>query len=104
MKYYVECNQSKYLLQYGFALSAKSSEYVNKSLTDVLKSVRNYSKAQRRGEYDYQNSWDCGRQDAFGDKVDKLFKEYGALRIAYKLQRNDATLAHWYFQKMIGES
>ncbi len=60
-------------------------EVLKGELCAKIKAVRNYLWAARNGAFDNQNSWDCGRQDAFGDKVEHMFSEFYALKIAYEL-------------------
>lgn len=59
---------------------------------DTTKSIRiyrNYIAAFRGGAYDYQDAWDCGRQDAFGDKVDQMIFEMRSNILALAIYKGD---------------
>lgn len=57
--------------------------------TKSIKTYRNYIKYFKGGYYDYQNSWDCGRQDAFGDQVDKMIFEMRSNILALAIYNGD---------------
>lgn len=92
------------ILELAFYYRQKlSHDDLKNQLTEKIKTVRNYIKASKGGAYDYLDHADCGRQDAFGDKVDQLFREFTALKIAYKMQRGDATLFKYYSDLMVND-
>lgn len=92
----------QYLRILSLAFEYKKKRTLKDDLCAKIKTVRNYLVAARNGYYDNQNSWDCGRQDAFGDKVDQMFTEFEALKIAWDLE-NGNTKRFNRIAKLIGE-
>jgi hypothetical protein len=58
--------------------------------------------AVKGGAFDYLNSYPCGYQDAHGDKVDRMFDRFEALKVAYDLQKGN-TKRFNRIAKLIGE-
>lgn len=102
MKLYIERRQHFVTLTKAFNYSAKPRQWVLDELSKALKKVRYYRSYHRNGCFEEQRSWDCGRQDAFGDQVDQAYCDFAALKIAYKLQLNEATTASKLFNAMVG--
>lgn len=102
-KIFIENRDMLRLLSRAFTLSRMSDKGIKDELSLKLKQVRSYTKDYRNNIPD-QSGWDCGRQDAFGDKIDQLYFEYNALKLAYKISKSDATLLNHYFKIMIGDN
>ena len=60
-------------------------------LTKQIKSCRGYLAARRNNGLPNMNSWDCGRQDAYYDMVEDMFRELEILSGAYQLSNGKAT-------------
>lgn len=103
MRLYIEKRQHLATMSKALNYAAKPRSWVNHELCKALRTVKDINKYHRSGASEEQNSWDCGRQDSFGDMVDQYFNDYKALSIAYKLQRNDATKLNQLHKQMIGE-
>lgn len=105
MKYYIESNYALKVLESAFRFKYVhyNHDMIKDALTLKLRDKREYLKAYRNGKYNYLQYVDCGRQDAFGDKVDQLFRDYEALKIAYKLSKGDASLLKKYTDIITGE-
>ena len=67
-----------------------------------IRVVRSYLYGARKG-YPEMDHWDCGRQDAYFDKVDNLFTEFEILKGAYELSKGSATRLKRNFLRAIGE-
>lgn len=101
-KVYIERQHHASILAAAFKESQRSHESIVADLSECLKRVRNYI-INAKNDYPNQNSWPCGMQDAFADKVDHLFRRFEILKCAYKLSKGDATKAKYHFDLMIGE-
>ncbi len=83
---YIENRTSLAILTEALNLAAKPQSWLEKEIREHLVKV----KAARRFDWTSTNSWDCGRQDALGDRLDEIFKRWGALKAARRIQRGDA--------------
>lgn len=79
-------NRKFHLLSGGLQKSRESHETVLAELREAIKKCRNFIKANKAGAYSYLESYPCGYQDAFADKVEKLFDQLEVLKIARAVQ------------------
>lgn len=102
---YIENTYSVELLARAFKLRSSlwSTDKLKDALVIKLTEARNYLKASRNGAFDHHHNWDCGRQDAFGDKVSQLFFELEALKIAYRISKGDGSLLKKHISIALGE-
>jgi len=97
---HVENQREIELLKKALVYSIKSD--LKTHLKNVLVNVRTY----RRGFKEIQESlrsMPCGYQDAHGDRVDELFFEYEALKIAWRLKQGDASRAFEVMSRAVGD-
>ena len=99
---YIESNKQLRLMTMGLNRAAKPRAWVLDELSKSLKQIKAIRYYYRNNGHEEQNSRDCGRQDAFGDKIDHAYFEYNSLRLAYKIQKGDATLLKQIFSYSIG--
>ena len=99
---YIESNKQLRLMTMGLNRAAKPRSWVLDELSKSLKQIKAIRSYYRNGDHEEQNSWDCGRQDSFGDRIDHAYFEYNSLRLAYKIQKGDATLLKQIFSYSIG--
>jgi len=83
MKQYIESNQG--LRDVAGILARYNSPHLKSKLQAQIKIAKAYLLLARNDGLPNQNSWDCGRQDAYGDKVDDMFRELDLLKGAYEL-------------------
>ena len=91
-----------YIDTLSLAFEFKKHRDLKEKLCASIKNVRGYLVTARNGGYDYISWMPCGYQDAWGDKVDQLFKEHEALKIAWDLE-NRRTKRFNRIAKLIGE-
>lgn len=83
---YIENRTSLATLTETLNLAAKPQSWLEKEIQEHLVKV----KAARRFDWTSTSTWDCGRQDALGDRLDEIFNRWGALKAARRIQRGDA--------------
>lgn len=101
-KLYVEKRQHLNTITKALNYAAKPRQWVLDELSKSLKTIKDIKNYYRHGMSEEQNGWDCGRQDSFGDMVDQAFDNFTALKLAYKIQRNEATSLTKLFHNMVG--
>ena len=101
-KIFVENRTCRNILAMSLNYQAKPIAWVKEELKHSIKDIKAIKKYYKSGQCEEQNNWDCGRQDAFGCRVDQAFIRFRALRIAYKMQSDDATEFYKCVNQMIG--
>jgi len=100
---YVENRQSLHLMAMILNFAAKPEDWVKKELKMLWKAYFDFRR-YRDQLFLEMESWDCGRQDAWGDQFDQHMQRLTALRIARKIQKGNATDFNKIHLKMIGET
>jgi hypothetical protein len=99
---YIENRKALHTLTMALNFAAKPSDWVRSELKTLLTSYLEYKK-NREDIWESMNSWDCGRQDAYGDKLDLMFQRLGALSLARKIQRGNGRDFKRLAMQVIGE-
>lgn len=99
MKVYIEDRRALQTLSEALNLAAKPESWVCRELTEILKSIKYIKKT----DWSHVQSWDCGRQDALGDKHDQIFRRWNCLKIARRIQKGDGRDFIKLSQRVIGE-
>lgn len=99
---YIENRRHLATLTMALNFAAKTSEWVNKERRNYLTGYKIYLK-NREYIHESMQSWDCGRQDAWGDSFDQDMQRLHALRLARKIQRGDATHMMRLIKQITGE-
>lgn len=55
----------------------------------AIRRYRNFVKSDRNGDFNHVKHWDCGRQDAWGDKIDSMVFSMRAAILAYAIKNGD---------------
>lgn len=84
---YIENRRHLATLTMALNFAAKTSDWVNKERKVLLTSYLEYRR-NKNEIHESMNSWDYGRQDAYGDKLDLMFQRLDALSLARKIQRS----------------
>lgn len=85
------------------ALKERHNPKLKETLTLSIMKVRSYQVAHRKGGFDYLESMPCGHQDAFGDRIEAMFRAFEALKIAYELQGGKGRRFYKYCKLAVGE-
>lgn len=99
---YIEDRKALSTLTMALNFAAKPSQWVKKELKDLLTAWCIYKKNKEEIHLSMQ-SWDCGRQDAWGDKFDHDVQRLYALSLARKIQRGNGETFKKLALKVIGE-
>lgn len=84
---YIENRRHLATLTMALNFAAKTSDWVRSELKILLTSYLEY-KRNRDDIWESMQSWNCGCQDAYGDKLDLMFQRLDALSLARKIQRS----------------
>ena len=96
---HIESRKHLAILTESLNLAAKPQSWLCNEIKEHLEKVRHF----RRSDWSHVDHWDCGRQDAFGDRVDELFRRWTCLKLARRIQRGDARMMNDVYKQVIGE-
>lgn len=99
---YIKNRQSLAQLAMALNFAAKPSDWVRSELKILLTSYCEYKK-NYQDILESMNSWDCGRQDAYGDKLDLMFQRLSAMSLARKIQRGSGRDFKRLAMQVVGE-
>lgn len=99
---YIENRKALHTLAMALNFASKPSDWVIKELRESLVNYLSY-KRNRDDIWESMNSWDCGRQDAYDDKLDLMFQRLGALSLARKIQRGSGRDFKRLAMQIVGE-
>lgn len=97
---YIESRRDLALMSEALNLAAKPHDWLCKEILEMIPRI----KSIRRFDWESTNSWDCGRQDALGDKFEYLYSRWEALKCARRIQRDDARQLKSIFERVIGNA
>lgn len=95
---YIESTRHLWMLSEVLNLAAKPKSWLDKEYLESAKALREF----KRTDWSHVDSWDCGRQDAFGDRVDAKFKRHRCLVIARHVQKGRGDSLKTLCDKVLG--
>ena len=99
---YIESRPALALMREALNLSAKPQEWLKNELLLQCKTIRNIKRGYK-AMFERAQHWDCGRQDAWGDRLDHQYTRWEALKLAWRIQRGDGRYLMRQMRVVVGD-
>ena len=99
---YIESRPALALMREALNLSAKPQESLKEELLLQCKTIRNIKRGYK-AMFERAQSWDCGRQDAWGDRIEYQYNRWEALKLAWRIKHGDGRYLMRQMRVVVGE-